>query len=459
MWTSSATSDCSKRKIRVCVVGAGVAGLAVADGLLRSSSDEFEWAVTVLERKSEGNGGRVRTYMWPQNHLPKLEAGAWRVRKADTRVQYLFRRFGLPLVSAAHLGQGAPARGRGSARAGLFPGASVLDSLILADRHLDAGRALRNELATGYAGSLGAPAEPGRRPKGGFLVPSGGFGELVSRLEMSVQAAGAAVVRGTHVRDVSDGAVLVGDHWFHYDYVIVACPPRFTRRWPRFLKQTRLVHSCVEPVPLCHIYSDRRPESGVNKTSALGKTWPAAAPGLLGQASYSAGRLAEFWHRLSIGDPMKFQQLLGPRAECCYWAEGVHRFRPAFGFPGHLAVAKACFRPNPVDLPSVLLVGEAWSSHQGWPEGALETAEWALQWLLKTALAPARGKKQQVLVPPAPTTQHHHLEGGRYLDINLWETRHPGGEIPAGARSDLLSKMDAVGHSDAALACAFYLCL
>ncbi len=237
---------------------------------------------------------------------------------------------------------------------------------------------------------------------------------------------------------------------------ILLSAPIFTRRWPLFRSRTKLVHSCVEPVPLCHVYSHQPPAYYVAAaSSALGKTWPAAAPGLLGQASYSAGRLAEFWHRLSIGDPGRFQRIFGPGAECCFWAEGVHRFRPVFGFPGHLAVAKVCFRPNPTELPRVLPVGEARSSHQGWTEGALETSEWALQWILDavTTTTAATAEFQKPVLPISA----HHLEGGKCLDVALWESRHPGGNIPTGALSDLMSRMEAVGHSDAAFACAFYL--
>ena len=31
--------------------------------------------------------------------------------------------------------------------------------------------------------------------------------------------------------------------------------------------------------------------------------------------------------------------------------------------------------PNPTNLPRLYLVGEAFSAHQGWTEGALQTAE------------------------------------------------------------------------------------
>ena len=204
------------------------------------------------------------------------------------------------------------------------------------------------------------------------------------------------------------------------------------------------VHTTVAVFPGKHTSGTRLCRTCTTLPRVLGD----AAPGFLGQASYSAGRLAEFWHRLAVGDPARFQQLLGPGAECCFWAEGVHRFRAAFGFPGHLAVARACTHPNPKSLPHVLLVGEAWSAHQGWTEGALETVDWALDSLLR-GVPPPEG--------PQEGPNFFHLEGGRCLDVSSWEARHPGGTIPPSARADLLARMDAVSHSDAALACAFYM--
>ena len=108
------------------------------------------------------------------------------------------------------------------------------------------------------------------------------------------------------------------------------------------------------------------------------------------------------------------------------------------------AVAMAV-EPNPTALPRVYLAGEAWSAHQAWMEGALQTAELALA-------AFARGARSRRHVPLlAPTWVR--VEG-RVLDVAAFVAVHPGGE--AALRNHLGEDVGAllahVGHSEDAWA-------
>jgi monoamine oxidase len=79
------------RKLRIVVVGAGMAGLAAADALLRQGHD-----VTVLEATFRP-GGRVRTLREPFSDGLFAEAGAGRIPSTHVLTRQYVRRLGLPL--------------------------------------------------------------------------------------------------------------------------------------------------------------------------------------------------------------------------------------------------------------------------------------------------------------------------------------------------------------------------
>ena len=172
------------------------------------------------------------------------------------------------------------------------------------------------------------------------------------------------------------------------------------------------------------------------------------------QASYSGGRIARLWHDLRLADPARFgsrlRRELGrlwgravrvDETRCHFWPAAFHHWRPVPGFDLGRAVRLAT-RPSPL-LPGVFLAGEAFSSHQAWMEGALETAE------LAHAAYRSGG------APPAARDGDVHVEGAA-LDAARWAAVHPGGAgaLAAHAGEDVTELMRHVGHSAHAWAVA-----
>lgn len=106
--------------------------------------------------------------------------------------------------------------------------------------------------------------------------------------------------------------------------------------------------------------------------------------------------------------------------------------------------------PNPARLPGLYLVGEAFSPHQGWTEGALWTAEKAASIIAKARQSPGvyeyadgdrskfaakimameKGNEQDSKLPSAMVYK------GLVLDVADWYQRHPGGAGPIHNHAD-----------------------
>ena len=104
--------------------------------------------------------------------------------------------------------------------------------------------------------------------------------------------------------------------------------------------------------------------------------------------------------------------------------------------------------PNPARLPGLFLVGEAFSPHQGWTEGALWTADKASSIILAqrsggtSAASALMGKHAQgiKLEIDESAAKRNTFKGGKekkimaykgiVIDVSDWSQRHPGGVGP-----------------------------
>ena len=439
----------------VVVVGAGLAGLAVARALQRDG-------VVVLEA-SRRAGGRVRTQYEDrkgEGARVAYESGPWRVPETHTRVRRLFAEMDVALVPRP-----SPPETQGM----IVPGLSTWDAHAL--RSGDPRVADDLDLATGYADETHAASAPYTTDADRYYVAPEGFSLLIERLAQGVQD-----VRYDH--RVVDARVKgrryeltvrrrVGHNRFRTetmecDALVVCVPPHACREWTIFREHARSVMSAVVPGALHHIYvRDAAHPRGkhVKAADSLAAQFISSqyedSPWF--QASYTGGRLATLWHHLRLSAPDAFwtvlrtqvRKMVGgwtPAEDAAhashYWPHAYHAWRPVPHFDLARAVRTAV-RPNPHALPRVFLAGEAFSSHQAWMEGALETAELAVGALL--ARAPPR--------PHLAPTEHVTVEGWT-LDVAEWMRVHPGGE--AALRNhlgeDVTALMHHVGHSEHAWA-------
>lgn len=215
--------------------------------------------------------------------------------------------------------------------------------------------------------------------------------------------------------------------------VFICVPPHAAERWTIVSQWARAQLYTVQSSPLNRIYAQTSAPTSFHTASSmslLGQSIASQFNNEWFQASYTGGRLARFWHNLRMLNPAQFVTLLIaevrrslhliPRRESfvsCYKEHGYHFWRANPMFNIDKAV-RACVMPNPKHLPNVFWCGEAFSSHQGWMEGALETAELAVNIFTKSTsyVFPRRGLGSDEVI----------IEG-RILDVSKWANVHPGG--------------------------------
>ena len=452
------------------VIGAGLAGLAVARALRRMGDE-----VVVLE-SSARVGGRIRTVYDEQgtvatsNSRLQYESGPWRVPSSHARVRALFADARVALLPCAS----PPLHVSSSMKsAAVVPGLEVWDVQALqygpsrADAYdRNGGYADQTHCASGSTPYTTAPGES-------FYVAPAGFSEMIRWLSDEV---GSEVIR-TDVRVVDltrhpaggysvHCVVRVGHNSFESrtiaaSRVAVCVPPRGCASWSLLREHARSVLHAVEEGALHHVYvrastkEERMATRGMHFAATpllaqtVGTQYPDALEGSYWyQASYSGGRIAWLWHRLSMVSRDHFlarlrdelYKGLGIRSSgevrSHHWSAGYHTWRAAPDFRLEHAVACAV-RPNPMQLPNVVLANEAWSSHQAWMEGALEMAERAVEALQTDWSGSSSGCAPCVYVEGWP------------VKIDTWSQRHPGGRGPLENHvgEDVTRLMLHIGHS------------
>jgi hypothetical protein len=334
-------------------------------------------------------------------------------------------------------------------RSSTLPGLSVWASWIV--NGLGVVDAFRRDLLTGYLGAADAAREH-PYPTTGYRVIREGFDGLVERL-----AEGVPVRTGCRVLDVAriDGGYRLAirrrtghnsfvDDTLTADRVVLACPPDAWRHWSVFADLEPLA-SCVVARPLHRLYArttakDRsffyvKDESVLNQkiASSYGNEWF--------QASYTSGRLARFWAEAFLARPSwchkivrrAFPGVAGLRSH--FWEKAVHQWR---GEP----LASFAVHPQPLRLPGLFVVGEAFSDRQGWTEGALASVEELV------------GRWDEKILPVARVPKNSVVYRGMVIDIRDWLDLHPGGREPLlnHLGEDITDLWDAIHSSDRARA-------
>lgn len=404
------------------------------------------------------------------------EAGPWRIPENHTRVLGLFREHSIPL---------GPLRTPTLSKSEMptpVPGLTVWD--VNALRH-GPSKADEMDLRTGYADQThcASGSAPYTTTASRYCIAHDGFSALVSALQKEQDVRlGHRVVDvtcsdgdGTMVQGTNPYAVRVRRRLGHNSFeditlyatkLVVCVPPGACRDWTIFAASARSVMNAVEEGELHHIYARRRVPSFRHYRSwksLLGQSISSQYENEWFQASYSGGRVARLWHNLRLSDPDRFRRRLseevsrlwGRRVDvtndhdvrCHFWETAFHHWRAVPGFDLAHAVRSAV-RPSPHLLPNVYLAGEAFSSHQAWMEGALETAEMAREALLSDEEATLWRVVSRDGGGNDPSRLAVRVEG-HVLDVTEWAKVHPGSEAALRNHNgeDVTDLMHHIGHS------------
>ena len=447
----------------IVVVGGGIGGLRVANQLLH----KYGIRVVVLERSSRV-GGRVQSVYHDDTLL--YEGGPWRIPSTHKRMIGLAQDFGLrldplPFSTPPH-DTSDETQGLSHWEASLVRGKSPLAC--------DAA-----DLASGYAGQshCASGSSPYSADTDAYFTVKEGF----QRGIIDALARGLDVRLDTRVVEVgrlSSGKYQItcrqrlGDNsfdtvTFDCDELFLCVPPSAALDWT-IVRQWGLaqVHA-VSYEPLQHIYArskTRLPHAFhvIRPSTALAQLIsPIYAWSEWFNASYSGGRVAHFWHRLRMISPLRFVEFLkselrrhlsiniDDHVRVHHTEIAYHIWKPAPNFTLNKAVAMAVM-PHPTRLPNVYWVGEAFSSFQGWMEGALETADLAVNI--------SKGGCSHIL-PTRLATGNEVIVDDRIISVDAFIRGHPGGEAPLRNHmgEDASELFRHIGHSSNAWSVVFNL--
>ena len=326
---------------------------------------------------------------------------------------------------------------------------------------------------TGYAGQTDSAwgSEPYSASKPFYVAPLG-FDVLIDRMQEEAVRIGVQIWLDSRAVDVVRGneySVQVkqrrGDRFVTKtlvaDNIIMCAPPHVWRDWEIFKRGAKSLSSSVDAEVLHHIYVRwNDPEAPIPRESRINESFGHIVTSqydnsLWWQISYSSGRVARLWHNLALHSPKGFlSRIKDAMREAVsfdadfelqrhFWPFAIHKWKAVPNFDLSRAVAQS-ISPNPKMMPGIYCAGEAFSSYQGWAEGAMETAEMVLDRF--------RGKTQEGR--SLTSSRWTVFVEGRPIDVSKFKDVHPGG---IGALQNHVGEnvddfLHHVGHSDHAWA-------
>ena len=423
------------------VIGAGMAGSYMAHYL-----DKENKKFIILE-SSYKTGGRHQTERVKKEVL--FEKGAWRVHSSHKRMIELCKKLKLTLREFER---------NKSCKKYQIAGLSTLDTIIL-EQDGNIKKSFEKELDTGYQGVFegDSTSNPyGVEEEGTYYIIEEGQEELVDRLLKNL---GKKIYLNHKVVDIvreKNGYKL---NILHNDKEkTFYCKHIFTSQYKYELSKMKSIQTYIQPlvdsvipISLNHIYAYTEQKLNIGKKDRVinnnflsqiikpthEKNWF--------QVSYSCGRIAEFWNRyiLKYGKE-KTKKLIQKYVDIdikdiknYYWTYAFHMWRPVPNFNIKKAVDFS-IQPNPVKLNNFFIVGECFSSFQGWSEGALETCQKAIEIY--------GGKNLKIYDNIPKQLSNYFIYNNIIIDVKNWKNFHPGGKDNIG--KDISKLFIFINHSE-----------
>lgn len=452
----------SATKHAVVIIGGGVSGLYTALRLVQAGVTDIK-----LYEGRPFLGGRVRTTRDAEGS-PKFNDFAWRIGAGNTRMLALAKELNIDLREQYTPPAGAPHDGHAK------PAIEGRAPLSVFAQHTLEGTAGADQAdrESGYAGRTAQITFPGESHAATNHVVINGMDEYVSAIAALLPD---GVVntghRCTDVRRTATGyAIDISCNGeastIETEKVVLAAPPVSLRQFSVAKSGLNPVLFAVHQRRLGHVYAQCTPGPNVPDTSDGEKRIYRSVPdsilqqiisgdygNSIFQAGYACDRFERVWRELQFQGPdvMRAEvikqldrladtvlpELKGVFIEEVMLRIGfVHRWQIEAHVSGKTKeeLSHQAVYPNSANLPNLFIVGEAFSAHQGWTEGALQTAEHCVKILLAgdegdDALASAVSSHSQ---PMALDTEGktQMLYNGLVIDVSQFASRHPGGAGP-----------------------------
>ena len=394
------------------IIGGGISGLYILNNLKQQYP---KLNIKLLERDSH-TGGRIKTKYY-RNGQVKFETGPWRIHHTHLRTIKLIESLSISYRpnSSSHLlsktgnldiCQSKPIiKNKTKNKLKKQAGLSLYENIIFQQDICQAN--ITNEFSKipQVMDSTVTVYDNNLANTGQYFVLDKGLSYLIDQLSKKVEQS----ILTNHL--VTNITML--DNQYHIDvmirdqhkftnqqlkakHIFLCLPPFYIQEWDITQSYLQPVINSIGSIPLNHIYA-----KSPNLSSLYDNKFQIFTNGPLSQIisgdynndwfqiSYSGGSRAQFWNRLKMKYPEKMkdylQQLLDQhnlkipitKIESFYWDQAIHYWKPQTNFNLIKAVENSIY-PDPINLPNLFMAGEAISGVQGWIEGALQTADMAI---------------------------------------------------------------------------------
>ncbi len=419
--------------MKIVIVGTGIGGL-VAARLLQNENHEV-----VIYEKNNRPGGRMKTaYLPNENGLAQThETGAWRVK--GSLAEELIMELGgtlVPIEDRPFQEECIPddvlqniARMTHNFHSSM-KNLSAYDVATIAgisESHIDKGyHGISDRKINTRSYSTGVSSE-----KSHYFYCAEGWSWVIDQLSLGLNIQFGTKFTGFDGKHAAFINRSGGDFRIKTDACLLAIPPS---AFPKNDLMLDLLSETVQSHALVHVwFRTNKQVSSVdfraNEKSAISQIVANPfQPSDVCQV-YACDRHAFTWLRLHQESKKKCIKFLNSELEnygfdfrateiidLNFWENAVHTWRPVSSFDKNIhSVSKQSIQPDPIHRPTLFTCGEAFSEHQGWCDGAIETAYLAVEKILQ--------KKEKM----KPVKTGMRFNGYTVALQEQWLVNHPGG--------------------------------
>lgn len=225
-------------------------------------------------------------------------------------------------------------------------------------------------------------------------------------------------------------------------YLFIAIPPKDSSKWFIVNQYMQPLINSVDTSQLNHIYAYSKKLKSLkhNRFELFNDTeFSRIISGNYNnnwfQIAYNSDENAKFFYRLKQNYPNLYKTIIInkfkkmgfnipiTKIKMFYWENAVHHWKPSFEFDEEKSVNKSIY-PDPINLPNCFYIGEAFSSIQGWIEGALETTNKAFN--IFNSIKESNYIFKSILLKQIPIKYEYVIVDNRVINILKWKQVHPG---------------------------------
>lgn len=434
------------------IIGGGISGLYLLDIIKK----KYNFEKIILLERTPNIGGKIQT-LYDSNGNPILEKGPWRIHNSHKKILDLIKELDLEIHENSSSQKDAEKfnydickkkKVKLSKKFKKDSGFSYKDTLTKKK-----GKCVSNYLESFsklplVMDSSSKPYDVNMTYSGKYFIVKTGLNSICKKLEnknIKYIKTNCNVTNITFNNNLYKIEYLKRDKDNYFDkkiiskYLFLCLPPNYTENWDIIKNNLLPLINSVNTLELHHIYGYSKEVKKfknnrfyINTNSELSQIISGDFSNNWFQISYTSGENANYWNRIKLQNPELFKKLLQSsllknkinisisKVKNFYWKNAIHYWKPAYKFD----IIKSSYNstyPHPVNLPNLFWCGEAFSTIQGWIEGALETSDIVLNKFDSilnniNIFRPIKIKKKD----------EYMIIDNRYIDVKKWKHVHPG---------------------------------